>query len=467
MSRRVLVLGAGITGLSAAYEIAEKSRRERRPVEVTLLEASPRIGGKIVTETRDGLVIEGGPDSFLTLKPEAMELIKELGLEGEVVKANPSKRTLWIYLNGKLETIPAGTGLLPTRFWPFLTTSLFSRHAKIRMALEPWIPPLEGEEDETLASFMRRRLGPEALERLVGPMLSGIYAGDPEKMSLQSTFPQLKEMERRGGLMRALWKVGGALSESPFATLRGGLSRLTETLALRLPGGTVRTGTAVLSLAREGGRWKARTASGVVEADAVVSALPAPQFAQVIEDEDLELACVLREIPFASTASVSLAYDAGSFPKLDGWGFLAPRVEGKFLAGATYTSVKFPHRAPEELALIRCFVGGAGREEAAEGDDQNAARVARHELKDILRLGELHPKVTRVFRWPKGCPQYTVGHGLRLERLKSCLRDHPGLYLAGSSYDGIGLPDCIRSGRAAGAKALRALAADLTRRTHA
>lgn len=467
MAPRVLVLGAGISGLAAAYEICEKARRERRPVAVTVLEASSRIGGKIVTESRDGLVIEGGPDSFITLKPDALELIRELGLAGEVVQANTSKRTLWIYLNRKLEPVPAGTGLLPTRVWPFLTASLFSCRAKIRMAREPWIPPLEGEEDETLAAFTRRRLGSEALERLVGPMLSGIYAGDPEKMSLKSTFPQLKELERRGGLMRALWRGGGALGESPFATLKGGLSRLTEALALKLPGGSVRTGIEVLSLAREGGRWKARTTCGVVEADAVISALPAPRLAQAIEDEDLELACVLREIPFVSTASVSLAYDAGSLPPLGGWGFLVPRAEGRALSGVTYTSVKFPHRAPPELALVRCFVGGAGREEAAEGDDQTVARVARNELKDILNLGDLHPKVTRVFRWPKANPQYTVGHGLRLKRLESCLRDHPGLFLAGCSYDGVGIPDCIRSGRAAAAKALKALAADLARRAHA
>lgn len=459
--QRVAILGAGITGLCAAYELVERSRRERRRVEVTVLEASNRIGGKVVSEAREGAILEGGPDSFITSKPDALDLVKELGLSGELLKTNPEHKTIYVLVGGRLVPLPNGVNLVPTRILPFLTSGLLSWKGKLRMGLECLIGVENGGQDESLGDFTRRRLGAEALEKIVGPMLGGIYAGDPDRMSLESTFPQLKEMERRGGLLRSMRSVPSR-PPSPditlFMTLKSGLGRLIETLALRLPPRTVRTGADVTWLRRRGSQWEIRTRAGEnISADAVISALPANALAETVDDMDPELAAVLREIPFVSTATASFVYDAAGFPDpLDGYGFLVPRSQGKAVTAATYTSTKFPGRAPPGQALIRCFLGGAGREEAAEGDEALVARTARNELREILKLGDRHPRATKVTRWIKANPQYTVGHALRLKRIESCLQGHPGLVLAGCSYRGVGLADCVRSGREAAAQALRA-----------
>lgn len=460
-AQKIVVLGGGVSGLSAAYELCVKRRRDGRRLEVVLLESSGRLGGKIVTETREGVVIEGGPDSFLTLKPQALELVKELGLTDELVRTNPSQSTIYMLSGGKLKALPDGTGLMPTKAWPLLFSELLSWKAKARFLLEPWVPCEDGDQDESIAEFVRRRFGAEALEKIAAPLLGGIFAGDAEKLSLPSTFPQLRELERRGGVLRGLaGRVPRAEGQSAFMTLRGGLSRLVEALAAALPAGTARTGVSVQSLRRRGGQWQLETTAGPMTADTVVSALPANVLAGLVADLDFELSCVLKEIPFVNSATVSMVYEREGFPDpLDGFGFLVPACEGKVTAGATYTSTKFPGRVPPSKVMIRSFIGGAGRESAAEADDAQIARVARHELKDILSLGERHPSMSRVFRWSKGNPQYTIGHGLRLRRIESCLRAHPGLVLAGASYKGVGIPDCIRSGRDAAARATRTGAA--------
>ena len=459
---RVAVLGAGVTGLTAAYELTRQAQRQRRCVEVIVLESSSRTGGKVQTEVRDGAVIEAGPDSFITTKPQALELIRELGLSGDLIKTNPGAASIYVCSKGRLRALPDGMSFLPTRMIPFVLSDLLTWSGNARILIEPWVPAAQGEQDESLASFVKRRLGPEALDLVIGPMLAGIYAGDAEQLSVGSTFPQLKEMERRGGLMRALWRARApakTADTSMFMSLRGGLSKLTDALAAKLPGGVVRTGQPVQSLKRRAGQWQIQTPTGVVAADGVISALPANQLAKVIADWDLELSCVLGEIPFASTATVSVVFDKAGFPNpLDGYGFLVPKGEGKSITAATYSSTKFPGRAGEDSVLIRAFLGGAGREGPAEADDDSQiARAARHDLRDLLGLGDLHPRLTRTFRYPKGNPQYNVGHSLRLKRIESCLRGHPGLMLAGCSYQGVGLPDCVRSGREAAVKLLSAL----------
>jgi oxygen-dependent protoporphyrinogen oxidase len=454
---RVVILGGGITGLSAAYELTQRAQRDRRKLDIVVLESSPRIGGKVKTEVKDGAVFELGPDSFITAKPDALQLVRELGLSGELLRTNPSQKTIYVLSKGRLEPLPEGMTLLPSKVLPFLTTNLLSWKAKLRLAMEPFIKPAFGELDESLGAFVRRRLGDEVLENIAAPMLAGIYAGDPEQMSLQSTFPQLKEMDAKGGIfkaMRAAKKRPPSDDISMFMTLRGGLSRLVETLALRLPAGAVRTGVTVTGLRRRGSQWEVQTAGEVFTADTVISALPANALAQAAGDLDFELASVLREIPFVSTATVSFLYDSEGFPdSLDGFGFIVPKGENKAISAATYTSTKFPERVPAGQVMIRCFLGGAGREAATEPDDAAVARAGRKELSDILRLGDRHPKVTRCQRWLKANPQYNLGHGLRLRRIKSCLQGHPGLFLAGCSYEGVGLPDCIRSGREAAALA--------------
>ena len=459
---RVAVLGAGIAGLSAAYELNKRAERERRRIDVVVLETASRVGGKIVTESRDGAVFELGPDSFLTLKPDALELVDELGLSGELMPTAPSPTTIFIYSQGALKALPSGTGLVPTSPLSLLSMDLLSWKGRARLAMEPWAPAGEEGVDESLASFARRRLGQEALDKIVGPMLGGIFAGDPEKLSLQSAFPQLKDVEAKGGLWRAARaakRQAGAkrADRTMFMTLKGGLGRLVETLALKLPAGRVRTNAPVQALRRRGGAWRVELRGGeAVEADAVIAAIPANLLSPLVADLDFELSCALGEIQFTSTATVSMLYDQpGLAAKLDGFGFLVPRGENKATTAATYTSTKFPERAPKGAALIRCFLGGAGREAAVDADDAQIARLARAELKEILGLGEAHPRLTRVARWPKANPQYAIGHAMRLRRIASCVQAHPGLHLTGASYEGVGVPDCIRQGRAAGSAAFK------------
>ncbi|MFI5361297.1 MAG: protoporphyrinogen oxidase, partial [Elusimicrobiota bacterium] len=303
--------------------------------------------------------------------------------------------------------------------------------------------------------FTRRRLGAAALDRLVAPKLAGNIAGAPEKMSVRSTFPQLLEMEKKGGLARSLWFGGpkaGPRREgfSTFMTVKEGLSRVTDALAESLPPGALRRDCPATAVRRHEGRWQVVTPRETLEADAVISAIPACAFADCVDGLDPELSSRLREIYFASTATVTLIYDAAAFPrKLDGFGFLAARGEKATLNAATYSSSKFPARAPEGKVVIRAFVGGAGREEAAEAAVMRIESRVREDLDRILDLKGLAPLAAKTTRWIKSNPQYNVGHGVRLERLASCLKGHPGLVLAGSSYGGVGLPDCVRSGRRA------------------
>jgi len=458
--RKVVVIGAGITGLVAARELFRISEKTRRAVEVVVLEASPRAGGKIRTETVDGAVIETGPDSFVTLKPEMLDLVRELGLESELIGTAP-EATVSVLRGGRLLPMPAGMQLIsPTRLLPFAFSPLFSLKAKLRMALEPFIPARKSTDDESLADFARRRLGGEALERLVAPMLAGIFAGDPEKMSVRSAFPQLLEMEKRGGLARSLWLRGPKRAPrregfSTFMTLKSGLAGVTAALEKSLPPGTIRVDCPAASVRRHGGRWEVVTPGGVFAADAVIAASPAPAFADSVEGLDPELAARLREIPFASTATVTFIYDAAAFPVPPrGFGFLTARGEGTTLTAATYSSSKFPARAPHGKVVIRCFVGGAGREEAAEAAVMRIESRVREDLERVLGLKGVAPVAAKTTRWIKSNPQYNVGHARRLERLASCLKSHPGLVLAGSSYGGVGLPDCVRSGRRAAELAL-------------
>jgi oxygen-dependent protoporphyrinogen oxidase len=467
--RRVVVLGAGIAGLTAAWEAVRLAEKDRQGVEVTVLEGSERAGGKIRSETLGGALVETGPDSFITTKPDMLELVKELGLEAELIGTS-SPATVSVVRGGRLVPMPEGMSLAaPTRLLPFALSPLFSAPAKLRMALEPLVPARRDKADESLAEFTRRRLGAEALERLVGPMLAGIYAGDPEKLSVRSTFPQLLEMEKRGGLARALWlggprRAAAKAGFTTFMTLRGGLTAVVDALLRSLPQGCVKTDHAAQAVRRRGGEWEVVTPRGAFSADAVVCALPAPAAADALEGADPELAHRLREIPFVSTATATYVWDEKDLARAPrGFGLLAPRAEGLTLSAATFSSSKFPGRAAPGKVVVRAFVGGAGREEHAEAAVTRVEQTARRELDALLGLGGAKPLAAKATRWIKANPQYNVGHSERLERLSSCLKSHPGLVLAGSSYTGVGLPDCVRSGRRAAARALQ----HETRRNHA
>jgi oxygen-dependent protoporphyrinogen oxidase len=452
--RRIAVLGGGLTGLAAAYELRRRSGGRQPQPEIVLFEADTRVGGKIRSERHDGALYESGPESFSLAGPQVMELVRELGLGQEVLHSDPRRRRFLVLSGGRLRLLPEGLARgAPERWWPFLSSGLLSWKGKLRLLAEPFLMAEEGEGDESLTEFFGRRLGPEAVERLVEPILAGGCLGDPARLSVRSMFPHLADLERRGGLLRG-WRGAHARTALSVA-LRGGLSSLPEALGKRLPSGCLRLGAAVTRLARRNGGWEVRTAHSSEPFDGVVCALPAPALAPVLEPLDPELSGILREIPYAAAAVVTLAYERQAFTHpLDAAGLIVPRSEGRRLAEVVFSSSRFPGRAPADLVLLRGCLGGGARGDQAVGEDAAAARIVRAELRDILGLGDAHPRWTRVARWPAAHPQYTIGHALRLRRLESCLQSYPGLILAGESYRGAGLEDCVRSGRLAAAKAL-------------
>jgi oxygen-dependent protoporphyrinogen oxidase len=449
MSRSVVIVGGGIAGLTCAYESHKAGAR------VVLLESSDRLGGKIVSDPVCGTVFEGGPDSFVTNRPWAVELVRELGMGKDLLCTDRQNRGVYVLTRGRLRRYPEGLMLLaPTMMLPFLRSDFMPWKDKLRMAAELLVPGGDPQEDESLARFCRRRFGEEALETLVGPILASIHAGDPERLSLQSTFPQLKELEQRcGSVTRGMLAVRGRARVpgdlTLFATLAGGLSRIADALRGKSPGAEFRLKAPAMSIERAGGKWRA----GGVEADAVVLAAPAREAAELLS-WDRALCAELSGVEYSSTAVVGLFYAGNAIPPaLDGHGFVVDRRERRRLLAATFSSSKFPGRAPEGKTVIRCFLGGAGREHVVAGPDSELVASAVHELRGLLGLAR-DPLEARVYRWPEANPQYNVGHEARLRRLAAGLAGHPGLVLAGSSYRGVGLPECVRSGREAAKKAL-------------
>jgi oxygen-dependent protoporphyrinogen oxidase len=434
---KVIVVGGGITGLTAAHEL------KKRGVDVVTLESASRPGGKVQSARHEGVDFELGPDSFIAYKPEAIELIKELGLGADLLPAGPDKR-VGIVFGGKLRE-------LPLSLLPFLRTDMLDWKEKARLFAEPFIGAGPQDKDESVAAFFRRRLGGAASRRIVEPMLGGVYASDPEKLSLRAAFPQFLEMERRGGLLRGHARRPTA---SAFVTLKGGLSRLTDALAEKVQ---PRLGVPVSEIRRVEAGWEVKVGEEVLKADAVIAAVPAAVLAQLTTD--YRLSHLLGDLPVVSTAVVTLAYDK---QPLSGFGFLVARGEPFKITGATFVSSKFPGRLPDDVTLVRCFMGGAGREADVEGaDDQTLMRSARQELKQLLNLGDAHPRWTRVTRWSKANPQYTLGHHKRLKEIEACCKG--GLILAGAAFYGVGLPDCIRSGKRSAELAIQGA----SRRSHA
>ncbi len=467
---RIVIIGGGIAGLTTAYELQERARAAAVPIQVSLVEAERWLGGVIRTERVDGFVIEGGPDSVLAQKPWAVDLAQRLGLGDQIVAANPAHKKTFVLYRGRLHELPEGlTLMIPTRLKPLLQTGLLSPLGKARAALDLIQRPREREGDVTLGAFVREHLGREAFERIVEPLMAGIYAGDGEQLSLRATFPRLLELEREyGSLIRGLLTRGSAptpLPPSPttageglrrwsgFVTLRQGLGQLVEALVARLDRVQLYTGQRVQCLhprMPDGRRWSGydvELADGrTLPADAVVLATPAYVAADLIADLAPGLAHILRAIPYVSTATVSLAFRRADVRHpLDGYGFVVPRVENRPLLACTWTSSKFPCRAPSGFVLLRCFLGRAGQEEIVGLDDQALLRLIRAELADLLGI-QAEPALVRVFRWPRAMPQYVLGHGERLEALQGHLARLPGLYLTGSAYGGVGLPDGIRAG---------------------
>jgi oxygen-dependent protoporphyrinogen oxidase len=465
--KRAVIVGGGIAGLTAAYRLQNLSQQASLPLQTTLMDSAPKLGGKIVTERVDDFVIEGGPDTFLSYKPWGMALCEELGIADRLHGTNTEHHGSFVLKNGNLYRLPEGlTGMIPTKLGPMAKTPLISVPGKMRMGLDLVLPPRpnngEGSlDDESLASFISRRLGSEVYSRLIEPLMSGIYAGDGERLSLAATFPQLRKLElEHGGLIKGLLasRRNGARRPqrssglSVFVTPRTGLAEIVERLSERLSDTDLVTGKSVRRLQRTPEGYDVTTTDGeMLPADAVILATPAFATARLVHDFDPTLAEALDAIPYVSTATVSVVYPLSNVPHpLNGFGYVIPRAEGRAALGCTWTSSKFPHRAPDGYALLRVFVGRAGQEAALQGSDDDLLQIARTELEQTLGI-TTPPQFHRIFRWPDAMPQYNLGHLERLEAIDRQLAQHDGLFVAGAAYRGIGIPDCINSGEQAAA----------------
>jgi oxygen-dependent protoporphyrinogen oxidase len=418
--KRVLIIGGGIAGLSCAYEL----RKGGLPV--TLLEKE-RLGGVVRTERHGGLLVEGGPDSFITMKPWAKELCEELGLGDRLIPSRSRKVHLWT--GGRLREMPEGLYLtVPTRWWPFLTTDILSLGGKLRMLMDLFIPRGPDVEDESIGSFMRRRLGEEALLKLAEPIMAGIHVASADEISLKSTFPRFMELEREHrSLILAFRRLPAPSGNvSPFLSLKGGMIELVERLIERTAGAVLREDVEVRDLERTEEGWTARAGGESFRADEVVLAVPAP--------EARRLRPSLPEVKVVSTQTVTLCYP-GTAP-LEGTGFVIPRNENRRILACTWTSNKFEGRAPEGGFLVRTFI---------QGEAGDPVGVSREELRSMMGL-QAEPTFSRVFSWPGRNPVYEVGHERRIREAEAALP--PGLHLCGSGFHGPGLPDCIKDGRA-------------------
>jgi len=464
---RLVVVGAGISGLAVAHRAVERAREQGRPLELTVLEGADRVGGTIQTEQRDGFLVECGPDSFLSEKPWALALCQRIGLEERLIRTDDRLRRTFVVWDGRLHPLPEGFQLLaPTRLAPLLASRLFSWPGKLRMACD-LVLPRGGDPDESLGAFVRRRLGREALERVAQPLVAGIYTADPDELSLAATMPRFLEMERRErSVILALWRAArrapgqhaGASGArwSLFVTFARGMEELVQALVARLPAGAVRLKERVVGVARDdGGRWRVATAGGAAyEADALVLAPEAHQAARMLRYVDPGLAHLLEGIPHASSATVSLAYRRAEVGHpLDGFGFVVPHVARRPIIACTFSSVKYAGRAPADHVLLRVFLGGALNEAVLEGDDATLVATAREQIGPLLGITAA-PALARVTRHLHAMPQYHVGHEARATAIEQAVARHPGLELAGGAYRGVGIADCVRSGEGAAERVL-------------
>lgn len=467
-SRRVVIVGGGISGLAAAHRFVERGRESSSPsMEVLLLERSSRAGGTIRTRRQDGFLLETGPDSFISEKPEALQLARRLGLEERLIQTNPAHRRSFIVREGRLLPVPEGFQLLaPSRLWPFITSEIFSWQGKARMALELILPRRvmkNGSTDESLSEFVRRRFGREALERMAQPMVGGIYTADPDKLSLKATMPRFIEMERKHrSLIWAMWNNRRKISReemkgtsgarySLFLSFDEGMQLLSDTLAARLPDGVLSLNTTVerISFDKEKREWAIQVGGEAIRADAVCLALPAYAAGALLSEVDTQLASELEAIPYASTATINFGWRREDIPHaLDGFGFVVPFVERRAILACTFTSVKFDNRAPEGHALLRAFVGGALQPEMFALDEEEMTRRVLLDLRELLGI-ERPPLFSVIEKWPRSMSQYMIGHVERVARIKQRVFALGTLQLAGNAYHGAGIPDCIRGGERA------------------
>ncbi len=457
---RIAILGGGVSGLAAAYDL-EQRRRAAGDVQYVLYEASPRLGGVLRTEHIHGCVVEAGPDSFVTEKPWAADLCREIGLGGQLIGSNDADRKTYILTRGRLVEMPDGLMfMVPTKILPTGMSPLFSWKTKLRMARELFHPPRAVERDESVAEFVERHYGSEMVDRLADPLLSGIYGGESASLSVRAVLQRFAEMERtHGSLGRAMlaarkkMKSGSRKPASPlFTSLKSGMQTLAHALASRLNTASLLTNTRVESVRPDLGGWTVSAGVNSAQFDAVIIALPGLAAATILKQSSPDLAGELAAIQYSSSITVGMGYDLEVRQTLPpGFGFLVPRSEGKRLLAATFVHNKFPGRAPEDRALLRCFFAGSNAEKVWDLTDDQIIGVVRDELQQILGpqiLGlRAAPLFARVYKWKSAMAQYGVGHLERLERITTLREKLPGLALAGNAYRGIGVPDCVRSGR--------------------
>jgi oxygen-dependent protoporphyrinogen oxidase len=436
----VAVVGGGIAGLAAGRAL------HQRGLDLVVVEAAPRWGGVIRTEREAGFLLEGGPDTVLASKPDAVELVRALGLGDRIVPTDQDRSSVFVLRRGHLHRMPGGMVLgVPTRLLPLVRSGLFGWRAKLRMALEPWFPAPSSAADESIAAFFGARLGREALQIVGEPLLAGIHAGDASRLSIRATFPRLHEAGSRRSLVRAMRAARKSQGEAGagFVSLVGGLGELVDALVGSLPPSGLMSGTPALGLRRDGGVFVVEAGVGAIEARAVVVALPPPRAAPLVAGLSGDAARILAGVRFASTATVLLGYRRADVRHpLDGYGLLVPRGECLRTAAVSFASTKLPGRAPEGHVLLRGFLGGVHDPEVLDQDDARLAETVEREAGPLLGISG-SPVVRRVYRWPGATPQMEVGHLERMAELDAHVARVPGLFLTGAGLRAIGIPDVV------------------------
>lgn len=450
---RIAIIGGGISGLATAYRLSQSQLAKEGKLEIHLYEASDRFGGVIQSEKQNGFLMEKGPDAFISAKPGALELCQELGLSPEFLQTNPNYRTSFILSNNKLVPMPQGFYLMaPTKVREAIKTPLLTIAGKIRMACELFIPKKKLPGDESLASFVRRRFGKELLDRIAQPMIAGIYSADPERLSLEATFPNFLKMEQdSGSVIRGMAKQHDAATRSAsgpryslFLSLREGMGDLISKLIEQMPDVSFHIKKKTQGIEKAGG-WKIRFSDGeIIETDLLCLAVPAPVCARILKGVDPALTENLRRIPYANVATLNLGFARRDIQyPFNGIGYVVPAIEKKKIMGCTFSSVKFTGRAEDqETILLRAFIGGHSSRQLLAKPDEKIVKEVLQELKDLLGISA-EPIHQMFSRWEESIPQYHVGHRETVSHIFTALEKHPGLYLTGNAYDGTGIPDCI------------------------
>ncbi len=454
--KKIAIIGGGITGLSAAFYL-EKERAAGKQVEYRLFEASSRLGGSLYSERVDDCLVEAGPDSFLSEKPAAAVLCKELGIDGDLIGSNDHLRKTYIVVNNRLIEMPDGLMfMVPTKILPTALSPLFSWSTKIRMARELFHPPRPMEKDETVAEMVERHFGQEVVDRLADPLLAGVYGGDSASLSARAVLPRFVEMEEKyGSLSRAMLaarkRMRKMTKNAPprplFTSLKNGMQQLVDAVVARLTAEWIRTGVRIEAVERTEQGWKVASDRGEEQFDAVIFATPANVAGKLLAPTDVQLGEDLSSTQYSSSATCVLGYAMSDLANLPpGFGFLVPHTENRRMRACTFVHNKFSYRASSDKGLLRCFLGGAREGATVDLSDEEIRTTVRRELKEILNI-QAEPRFVRIYRWRGAMAQYTPGHLARVTRIEQAIQKIPNLAIGGNAFHGIGVPDCIRMGK--------------------